>query len=53
MTTLLIFVAISVITGYFVAKYEEERGSNFWKTFIMSFLGTMSILIMFHKMINV
>ena len=50
---LVTFLVLSVSVAYFSARKEEERGANFWRTFLMSFIGSMAILLMFYKMMKI
>lgn len=54
MNVLVIFAVASLLTGFIVAKHESSMGrAPFWRTFLLSSLATMALLMMFfNRVIN-
>jgi uncharacterized protein YpmS len=47
----MILIILAFVSGLMIGICEKEEGRNFWKSFILSFLAFLTILIMFETLI--
>jgi len=49
---LMVLIILAFVGGLMVGIQEKAEGRNFWKSFILSFLAFLSLLLMFGKYLN-
>jgi hypothetical protein len=45
----MLIVLVSLVFSSYIAYRERENGGNFWRTWFLSFVGTLSIVLFIRK----